>query len=125
MASTSPGNWACWSTLAKGFCEEPKGGTTQVSKLSESSGERGGQEGRKQCAFSHACVVGNFQDPRVRKSIKKENKENKEKGERAEKLREEEIVKSMNVFSNYGEKLFFLSYYFPKRANVQKEPVCH
>lgn len=66
-----------------------------------------------------------FQDPRVRKSIKKEKKVNKEKRERAEKLREEEIVKSMNVFSNYGEKLYFLSYYFPKRANVQKGPVYH
>lgn len=65
-----------------------------------------------------------FQDPRVRESIKKEKKVNKEKRERAEKLREAEIVKSMNVFGYYGEKLF-LSYYFPKRANAQKGPVCH
>lgn len=75
MASTSPGNWTCWSTLAKDFCEEPKGGTTQVPKLSESSGEMGRQEGRKQCAFFQACVVGNFL---LRPQSKKKYKEREE-----------------------------------------------
>lgn len=66
MASTSPGNWACWSTLAKNSCEEgeeAKGGTTQVPKLSESSGEgEGRKDGNNELSSMPVLLETSFQD---------------------------------------------------------------